>query len=292
MACQMLNGKEKVAILIDSGMDVPIELQKKYGMYQVSLSIHYTDGDYRDGVDITAQEVYDRFSEEVPKTSLPSMEMVADTFSAIAADGYEKVIGITISAGLSGTNQVVNLVAKEFPQLETRVIDTKNIGIGAGFTAMLVGELLEKGYSFEETVAAAQDNVPHTKVFFCVDTLEYLRKGGRIGLVAGTLGTVLNLKPVISCNEDGVYYTVSKARGRVNSLKKALEQAIAFGRQYEMCNLAVANGDAVAEAADIVKEMQAAFPKVEKIWEGQISPALVVHTGPGLIGIGIQRNIL
>ncbi len=289
MGCQMRNGMEKVAILVDSGTDVPVELQKKYGMYQISLCIHYTDGDYLDGVDITPREVYERFATEIPKTSLPTMEDIHAQFARIAADGYEKVIVVTISSGLSGTCQVVHLVAKEFPDLQIHVVDTKNIGIGAGFSAMLAAELLEQGKTFAETVARVEENVAHTKVFFCVDTLEYLRKGGRIGLVAGAIGTVLNIKPVISCNEDGIYYTVAKARGRANSLKKAIEQASAFAKQYGRCRMAVVNGDAAAEAAEVLKTMRTLYPNAGHIFEGQISPALVVHTGPGLIGIGVQR---
>ncbi len=292
MGCQMINGMERVAILVDSGTDVPVDIQKKYGMYQISLCIHYTDGDYLDGVDITPREVYDRFATEIPKTSLPTMEAIQEKFAQIQADGYEKVIVVTISSGLSGTCQVVHLVAQDFPDLQIHVVDTKNIGIGAGFSAILAAQLLERGNTFEKTIELIEGNVAHTKVFFCVDTLEYLRKGGRIGLVAGALGTVLNLKPIISCNAEGIYYTVAKARGRANSLKKAIEQATAFARQYKSCHLAVVNGDAVGEAAEITKSMHGLFPEVTHIFEGQISPALVVHTGPGLIGIGVQRSLV
>ena len=279
---------EKIAILIDSCTDVPAELVAKEGVYSIPVLIRYADGEYRDGIDITAQKVYERFEQEVPKTSLPSLESVQHIFAKIAADGYEKVIAITISSGLSGTHGVVRLASAQFDWIQTRVIDTKNIGIGAGFTAIHALQLAQQGVKFEEIVQKLEQDVENTKVFFCVETLEYLRKGGRIGLIPSVLGAMLQLKPIISCNEDGVYYTAAKARGRKRSLDQAVALAQAFAGQGEY-NLAIAHGGAEAEAGQLAEQAKTLFPKAREIFRGQISPALVVHTGPGLLGIGVQR---
>ena len=284
--------QETTAILIDSCMDVPAEYQKMYGMYSIPLLVCYSDRDYEDGVDITPQEVYDRLEQEIPTTSLPSLHTIEEKFRKIREDGFHKIIAITISSGLSGTNHALHLAAKEFSDLSIEIIDTKNIGIGAGLTAILAGQLLEKGCPFEETVSLLRENIKHTKVFFSLETLEYLKKGGRIGLVAGTLGSMLNLKPIISCNEEGIYYTVSKTRGRKQSLKKTVSLAETYAHSFENCNIAVANGNAPEEAAQIASALREKFPQANIFLEGPISPALVVHTGPGLIGIAIQRNIL
>ena len=136
---------EKIALLIDSCTDVPPELAAAEGVYSIPVLIRYADGEYRDGIDITAQKVYERFEEEVPKTSLPSLENVQRIFAKIAADGYEKVIAVTISSGLSGTNGVVQLASAQFDWIQTRVIDTKNIGIGAGFTAIHALQMVQRG---------------------------------------------------------------------------------------------------------------------------------------------------
>lgn len=279
---------EKIALLIDSCTDVPPELAAAEGVYSIPVLIRYADGEYRDGIDITAQKVYERFEEEVPKTSLPSLENVQRIFAKIAADGYEKVIAVTISSGLSGTNGVVQLASAQFDWIQTRVIDTKNIGIGAGFTAIHALRMVQQGMGFEEIVRKLEWDVTNTKVFFCVETLEYLRKGGRIGLIPSVLGTVLQLKPIISCNEEGVYYTAAKARGRKRSLEQAIALAQAFAGQGEY-NLAIAHGGAEAEASQIAEQAKKFFPGAREVFQGQISPALVVHTGPGLLGIGIQR---
>lgn len=106
------------------------------------------------------------------------------------------------------------------------MIDTLNIGIGAGFQAIYAGRLIEQGLDMEEICRKIQYSVEHTRVYFCLATLEYLRKGGRIGRVASMLGSVLNLKPIISCDADGAYYVVSKARGRVKSIAETVALAL------------------------------------------------------------------
>ena len=127
-----------------------------------------------------------------------------------------------------------------------------------------------------------------TKLFFCVSTLDYLVKGGRIGRVSGMVGTILDLKPVISCDEDGIYYTVAKARGRKKSLRLALEKAVEFAAGAVEYNITVMHGAAQQEADELMTALKERLPNYRLAIEGQITPVLVVHTGPGLIGIGVQ----
>ena len=280
---------EKIAILTDSCTDVPKEYRDKYKMYVVPLTIIYNDAEYRDGIDIQPEEVFARFSEEVPSTSLPNPSVVADVFKQIKADGYDKVIAVHISSGLSGTYDMVSSFGPSPEGLEVRYIDTKNIGIGAGFSAIRAGELIEQGLAFDEVCRQVEEAARNTRLFFCVLTLDYLVKGGRIGRVSGMVGTILDLKPVISCDEDGIYYTVAKARGRKKSLKLALEKAVEFAAGSSEYNITVMHGAAQDEADELLVAMKEQLPEYRIAIEGQITPALVVHTGPGLIGIGIQR---
>jgi DegV family protein with EDD domain len=280
---------QKTAILVDSCSDVPEELRRRYGMYVVPMTIIYPDGEYRDGVDIRTDDVYARFPQEVPTTSLPSPSVVADVFKQIKADGYERVIVVAISSGLSGTYEMLRSFGPAPEGLETCYVDTKNIGIGSGFSAIRAGELIEQGLPFAEVCREVESAARSTKLFFCVATLSYLVKGGRIGLVSGLVGSVFDLKPVISCNEDGVYYTVAKTRGRKKSLQLALQKAAEFAAGAKEYNVAVMHGAAKPEADDVLAALKAQLPDFHLAIEGQITPVLVVHTGPGLIGIGIQR---
>lgn len=281
---------EKIAIITDSGTDVPKKYVDKYNMYVVPLIVNYNNKSYKDVVDIDIDTICDRLKEEIPTTSLPSIDDIMETFEKVISDGYDKAIVITISSGLSGTYNAMRIASESFEgRLETMLIDTKNIDIGAGFSAIRAGELIEQGCSFDKIKEKLDDAIKNTKVYFCVKTLEYLRKGGRIGLVASVVGTALDLKPVMSCNEDGVYYVVSKARGRKKSLKKALSEAIDYSKKYNKYNVAVVNVQAEDEAKEIENSIKKEFPNVENVFVGSISPTLAVHTGPGLIGVGVQK---
>lgn len=280
--------KQKIAILVDTCCDVPMDLVKKYGMYILPLKVIYHDREYLDRIEITPEEVYANFDKEIPKTSLPSGEHTLEILQKIKEDGYEKVIAITLSSGLSGTYNVVNLLAKEIDGLEVRVVDTKNIAIGSGFHAIQAARYIEEGLEYTEIIEKIKKDIPKSKVFFVVATLEYLQKGGRIGLVASLFGNALNLKPIISCNEEGIYYTVAKVRGRQQSISKLIELAMKEVAKYKHYNVAIVHGDALIDVTKVIKDMKPNLPGIEMFVEGQISPTLGVHTGPGLIGIVVE----
>lgn len=279
--------QEKIAVLVDSGTDVPNEITSKTGVYTIPLQIIYKDHVYKDKVDISPEEVYQRLTTEIPSTSLPDGSEILSVLEQIKADGYEKIIAVTISSGLSGTYNVLRLLADE-TSLEMSVLDTKNIGIGAGLQAIHAYELIQRGLPFSEIIQTLKREVPKTTLYFNVATLEYLQKGGRIGLVSSIVGTALRLNPTISCNEEGIYYTVAKTRGRKKSLEnliKLLKKDIGSHTRYR---IAVAHGDALEEGEWVRSLVKETFPDATEVLFGTISPALVVHTGPGLVGLGVQ----
>ena len=192
---------QRIAVVTDSCTDVPKDLLEKYGIYVLPVIVQYSDRSYYDRVDITEQEVYARLEQEVPTTSLPEPEMILNTFDRIADDGYDAAVVVTMSSGLSGTFNAVRLLAEEYDRLDIRMLDTKNIGIGAGFSVIAAAEQVAAGGDMDQILKNVRETIGHTKIFFSLKTLEYLREGGRIGLVTGIIGSVLNIKPIISCNE-------------------------------------------------------------------------------------------
>lgn len=282
--------ENKIAILTDSGSDVPQEIKEKYDVKVIPLKIIFSDGEYIDKETITAEEVYQRMENEIPKTSLPDGEMIKQMFDEIKAEGYEKVIAITISSGLSGTNNMVRVVADQYDGLEIFVLDTKNIGIGSGFSVAEAALQADRGVEWEQLKENLTEGIEQAKVYFHVPTLEYLQKGGRIGLVQSVVGSMMNLKPIITCNEEGIYHTVAKVRGKTKSVKKTLDLVEEFSKGSGKYNLAIAYGGETAreEAEAIREEMKTRLPNYERFYYDQVSPALGVHTGPGLIGIGVQ----
>lgn len=281
--------KQKIAILVDSCVDVPKDIIEKNNMYVVPLRVIYKDREYSDGVNITAEEVYAGLETEIPTTSLPIGSDITNIFDQIKADGYEKVLAISISSGLSGTFNAIRVLANNYTGLDIFVLDTKNIGIGSGFNAIQAAEYLKEGMDWNTLVKTVSNNIGNSKIFFCVDTLEYLQKGGRIGLVSAILGTTLRFKPIISCNKEGIYYTVAKVIGRKRSLKKAMELAIEFAEDSKKYNVGIVHGAAQKEAKAIKEILMPQLPHCNIFVDGQISPALGVHTGPGTIGIVVQK---
>lgn len=280
--------KQKTAILVDSCCNIPQSFVDNYGMYVIPLKVIYSDGEYLDGISITAEEVFNSFTREIPKSSLPEGEYILSIFDQIKADGYENVIVVTLSSGLSGTNNVIHLLSSDYEGLNFFVLDTKNISIGGGFHAIQAARYLEAGMSFEEVSQKLEKELYNCKIFFVVETLEYLQKGGRIGLVASLFGNALNLKPIISCNENGIYYTVAKVRGRKQSLSKTMDLAVKFASGHQRYNVGIIHGNAKDIALDIEKELMPKLPNVDQFLIEQETPVLGVHTGPGAIGVCIQ----
>jgi DegV family protein with EDD domain len=180
------------------------------------------------------------------------------------------------------------MVAERTEGLICEVVDTKNIAIGSGFTAITVGNLIEKGASFAQ-IAQQLHEIPHrNKIFFSVATLEYLKAGGRIGELTYLMGSLLDATPIISCNEKGIYHPVKVVRGKKTTIAKMVKLAQRFATNFSHYNVAVMHGGAKEKAQEVLAHITEYFPGAKRVYEGQISPALVVHTGPGLVGIGIQ----
>lgn len=275
----------KTAIMVDSGCDISQEFIEKYDIKVLRLKVLYGDRMYSDGLDIDPLEVYRRFPQEIPTTSTPNMYEVSELVNEIKSEGYEKIIGITISSGLSGTYNAVAMAFEE-EDIETFAFDTKNISIGAGLLAMWAAKKLSEGWTFEAVKHGLNDKINDSKVFFYMDTLDYLRKGGRISPAVAIVGKALNLKPIISCNEKGTYYTVSKIRGQHKGLEKlmdSLKDYIGDKKAY----LAIMNGDGTKYLDVIRARIKEMFPQCEVVVDKQITATMAIHTGPGLIGVGV-----
>ena len=285
-----MSNPDKIALLTDSTADLSAEMRAGKPIYTVPLKIICEDGEYSDGVDIFAQDVYQRLHRgELPRTSLPEGGAVSDALDRIRADGYEKVIALMLSGGLSGTYNMVRLQAEQREDLEIAVFDSKSGALGLGIIVLQLWEEIQAGADWDTLVSRRVPFlVEHTYPFFSVDTLEYLYKGGRIGKVTAMAGTMLSIKPIITFADDGQLQSVAKVRGRrqvQNKILDLLRQKFQPGRRY---NLGVANGGAPEEMAELSAKVRAAFPDYEHCWEGPLDATLSVYIGDGVIGAGIQ----
>lgn len=278
---------QKIAILTDSGSDVPYELAKEMNIFVVPLQVNYKDRSYRDGIDIDADTMYNRLKEEVPTTSLPLGADIDKVLHDIEAQGFTHILAVVLSSGLSGTCSLLKLVAKE-SKLPMEVIDTKNIGIGSGLSVVRAAKYVKEGLSWDDLLIKVNETVLKTRVYFVLDTLEYLKKGGRIGKVTALIGYALDLRPIITCDSEGIYTTVAKARGRKVSINRCLDMALEFAGTSNHITIGLAHGNALDEVLKLKEHLLQKLGDRVTLYIGQVSPALGVHTGPGLIGMGVQ----
>ena len=280
---------KKIALLTDSCCDLETRLKEENHIYTVPLRILCQDGEYFDGVNINNTDIYDRLhAGELPQTSLPSGEEIGKVFAQIAADGYEGVIAIMLSSGLSGTYNLVRLIAQEC-SMEVRVYDSLSGSLGMGMTLLQLSEDIQNGMDWDTLVnERAPQLIGGTRPFFSVDTLEYLRKGGRIGKVTATAGTLLQIKPLLTFAPDGQLSSVAKVRGRNQVMDRLVKLAVETCGDHKRYNLAVANGGASAEMETLRAKLMAALPDYDHIWEGEIDGTLSVYIGDGVLGVAVQ----
>ena len=283
------NVPKKIALLTDSCSDISPADLAHYNIHVVPLRILCEDGEYSDGVDITSSDIYCRLENgELPKTSLPTAGDINAVFDKIAAEGYDGVIAVILSGGLSGTYNLLRFMGQERRDLTVSVFDSLNGSMGQGLILLQLGEDINAGMSWTElTEKRVPQLIKNTYAFFSVDTLEYLHKGGRIGYITCVAGTLLKIKPVITFAEDGKLSTAAKVRGSNNleaKFEELITEKLGAHRQY---NLAIANGGAPEEAKTLRARITGALDSSSNIWEGEIGGTLSAHIGSGILGAAI-----
>lgn len=281
---------KKIALLTDSCSDMPVGKALTKGIYVVPLRIICDNTEYLDSVNIFNEDIYD-FQEKgkTLKTSLPSGNAVINTLDRIAADGYDGVIAVTLSSGLSGTYNFVKMLANERTDISIEVFDSRNASLGLAMILLQLSDDIKNGANWNELI---NNRVPYlienTFSFFSVDSLEYLYKGGRIGYVTAVAGSLLNVKPIITFSDDGKLKTVAKVRGNLHLVDKLTELVCEKCGSHTKFNLAAANGGMPQEMKKLKKKLTLTMPKYNEIWLGEIGGTLSVHIGKGMLGAAVQ----
>ena len=280
-------GEDLVAIVTDTSCDLSDEQLARYDIRAVPLRIITSTGEFRDRFDITPAELYELLGKgEIPKTSLPQPGELTALYRQLKEEGCTRVLHMCISSGLSGTCNMVSILAQETEELKVDVFDAKTLSCGLGLLVLEAAECLDKGMPVEDVLTRLHHLRTNQLGAFVIRTLEFLRKGGRIGLVEGVVGTLLKIKPVIHVNDDGVYATLIKARGFSRALDAMQEE---FFRRYQgrKVRVAIVHGNAEEEAHALLDTFRDRLEVVSG-FVSPVSPALAIHTGPGLLGAIVQ----
>lgn len=279
----------KIALIIDSTCSLPERYIEHFPIKVARLKVIYKEAEYTDGIDITPSQVYSHLEQELPTTSMPTVDELNCIYEELIEEGYTHVIGLPISSGLSGTINSFRIASENYSdRITSYVFDFKHLSMAIGLNVIKLAEMIQSGVSFDEICAFLPTLQANTHMFFTVETLEYLIKGGRIGKVSGCIGQLLNLKPIITMSEDGGYITHSKVRGFKQAFK-ALESIGSSYLEQGPCKIAIMTGT-MQEEAEKLKEALCGHPNAKDIYVGQITPVVGIHSGPQLLAIAITSE--
>lgn len=274
---------QKIALVTDSSCDLDRATLERYGIHVIPLSVLFGAVQYRDGVDITPQEVYSRMVDEPASTSLPSPQSVSEALTKLTDEGFTHVLAIHLSSALSGTFDMVRMMCRDVRNMVIEVIDSRGVSMMLGLIVRQAAAWIEEKVEFCEVVARVHNLIPKVRGYFTIKTLEYLKRGGRMSFAAATVGDLLDIKPVITVDPTGRLVPFAKIRGRARSLEHLYEIARDAAKGGRLIT-AVLQGDAKEEATILMDRIRC-LPNIVRTTLHHISPALVVHAGPGLVGV-------
>jgi DegV family protein with EDD domain len=279
----------KIAVLTDSGANLLPEMVKKHkNLFVIPLMIVVDGKNFRDQVEITAQEVYEQLDTHTITTSLPSLDDLAEMIEDLKKQEYTDVLAINLSSGLSGTFNAFRLAFESVEGINITHYDSKTLGGGLGVIIEYALELIKDKKNIKEILPALNKlRSEDSLAIYTINTLKYLRRGGRIGKVEGTIGDILHVKPVITVNDEGVYITLSKAFGLNRSLismKKMMVEK--FGE--DLIDLIVHFGDDEQMAADLGEKLKKEL-NVRNLTLSPLTPVLGIHTGPMMFAYVARR---
>ncbi|QNO14401.1 DegV family protein [Alkalicella caledoniensis] len=275
----------KIKLVVDSTCDVPKELIEKHDISVVPLTINWMGGSFKDGVDMTSDELYAKLVsvDDHPKTSQPPVGEFAEVYQKALDSGYDKIISVHITGGFSGTTQSAQTAAEMVGSDKVKIIDSQTTTMGAGWLAVKIIEAMEQGLEFHQIVEQAEKLIETTKVVIYLDTLEYAVRGGRVSKLKGVVGSMLNVKPVIYF-ENGTVKEFSKSRGK----NKAIDSFIAsFEKLWGVdantpIKIALAYGTDKAYAEEVLGRMKEKY-NLKEGFVFQAGVAIAVHGGPDFL---------
>jgi DegV family protein with EDD domain len=280
---------ERVAVVTDSTAYLPVALAEELAIRVIALHVMIDGRSGRDGIDIGTPQVTAGLREHlVVTTSRPSPAEFAAVYQAALGAGATNVVSIHISSTLSGTWESARLAAQDFGYGTVRVVDSRSAAMGLGFAALAAARAAADGQSAAEVQTAAVATVDRTRVLFYVDTLEYLRRGGRIGSAAARLGTSLSVKPLLHV-DDGRIVLLEKVRTSAKAIARLSELTVAYAGDGRV-DVAVQHLDSPERGNLLADQLRAAVPGLAELYLSEVGAVVGAHLGPGVIGTVVVRR--
>jgi DegV family protein with EDD domain len=280
----------KVRLVTDSTADIPEEVCLALGIEVVPLKVHFGTDTYRDGVTLRAEQFYELLTKSpvIPTTSQPSPVDFLEIYKKLLVEPDVQIISIHLSSALSGTYQSA-VLAKSLlnDSADITTIDSKSASYGMGGWVVAAAEAAKQGKSKEECLALIQRFCEQSQLYFLVNTLEFMQKGGRIGKAAALIGSLLKIKPILSVDKDGEAYSVEKVRGQNAAVLRIIE----LFKQKEIAarevRVMIAHSNALEMAERFGLLMQENF-KIHSLSYTVLGPVIGTHVGPGTVAVFMQ----
>ena len=278
-----------VAIVTDSTAYLPVDLVASQGIRVVPLHVVVGGQQFSEGVDVTTAEVAAALRKFTPvSTSRPSPQQFLEAYEAAAASGADSVVSVHISSDMSGTVESAALAASLSP-ITVEVVDSRSIGMAMGYAVLSAAEAARRGQDAKTVAAIASSRAQAATVIFYVDTLEHLRRGGRIGAASALLGSALAIKPLLAM-ADGRIKPIEKVRTAARALSRLEELAVrAAGVAGEAgVDIAVHHLDSPTRASDLVDRLRTKLPSTATVALVELGAVVGAHVGPGTIAVAIS----
>ncbi len=280
----------RVAIVTDSTAYLPIGLADELGVTVVPLHVVLNGESGVEGIDVTPEDLARALSERRTSvtTSRPTPDDFASAYRTVLADGATGVVSVHLSSELSGTWEAARVASTEFGPDAVRVVDSRSAAMGLGFAVLAAAEAAEGGSTLDEVEAIAERTVDRTTTLFYVDTLEHLRRGGRIGTAQAWLGTALAVKPLLHV-VDGRIVPLEKVRTASKAVARLEELAVTAAGESTV-DVAVQHLAAAEKAAALAERLRARLPRLHRLYASEVGAVVGAHVGPGLLGVVVVRR--
>jgi DegV family protein with EDD domain len=279
----------KVTLVADSTTYLPEEYIAKYNVRVAPCMVIWGEEELRDGIDIKPDAFYERLSttDVMPTTTQPTPADFESIYRELLDAGKE-ILVVTISHKLSGTFSSAEQAKAVFPDAQITIIDSLTASLATGWAIIMAARAAENGASLEECTAVAQKCLDQSNLFFLVDTLEFLHRGGRIGGASRFLGTALNFKPILEVI-DGRIEPLERVRTQKKALDRLIDIVAERVNDQESVRFGVLHANNPEGAKDLIANLETRLSPLEAIISG-VSPAIGTHVGPGTLGIAIMMG--
>jgi DegV family protein with EDD domain len=278
----------KTAVITDTDASLPLELAKKHGIIQVPIMVQFGDESFRSDYDIDDAQTFacvDK-SGKLPTTSAPSPGQFVEAYKAAFNAGYDEILCFTVSSEVSATYIAARNAAELFPDKEIRVIDTQTLAVCQGFMVLAAAKALEKGLPKENAIAVAQDVGKRSSLFAALSTVKYLAMSGRVGYLAAGFASLLEVKPILTVR-NGKLDMLERVRTQNKAWERVVELTVEKAAGNLIEQMAIVHVCAPDAAKKLEEQLRSYLPCPDEILFTELTPGLSVHSGAGLVGVGI-----